>query len=102
MSTPRKAYLAAVLVGAIALSIMALSDAGRIAADRVSGEVLTGVAGQARDLDAAQVQQLIRRRLLSDHEAQFYKPLVEPRADNGTEAGRQQNRRVEILLEATA
>jgi hypothetical protein len=34
-----------------------------------------GAAGQARDVDTTRLKELLKRRSLSDHEAEFYEPV---------------------------
>ncbi|HIJ65607.1 MAG TPA: hypothetical protein HPP77_06595 [Candidatus Hydrogenedentes bacterium] len=70
------AYLAAVALFALVFGLTSLSRAGRaLTAIEMADVPRAGVAGQARDLDEGQIRRLIRQRRLSDHEAEFYKPV---------------------------
>ena len=60
---------------AMAFSVAAVSQAVRLAPRPSSAETtLFGVAGQARDVNMRHLEELLRSKSLSDHEAEFYKP----------------------------
>ena len=76
MRTVDKVFLACVLVCVVLLAAQAFrgADLGALFQPDLQ-QPRAGVAGQARDVNLRQMQHLIDAGALSDHEAEFYKPV---------------------------
>ncbi len=74
-------FLAAVIVVAGLFAAKSLREAGEVlAARRAAEQVQFGVAGQPRDVNMERLMSLIRSGELSNHEAEFYRPVREGEA----------------------
>ena len=70
------AFLICVGGTATAFSVAAVSQAVRLSPGRSAANAAAfGVAGQARDVNMRHLEELLRSKSLSDHEAEFYKPV---------------------------
>jgi hypothetical protein len=64
---------------AIAFTVMSIAQTVRLLPSQAGAQVITsaGAAGQPRDVDMEQLEQLLRQNYLSDREAEFYRRTSE-------------------------
>jgi hypothetical protein len=75
MKRSEAVYLWCALGVAAVFCAMTLSQAARLLPGRSVEHVVHGAAGQSRDVDMDRLLPQLRRRELSDREAEFYKKL---------------------------
>jgi hypothetical protein len=79
-TTNELAFLIAVAIAAFAFMALAVSEVQSFSSATsvsIGAQGPVGSAGKPRNVDLDRVRQLIRRGRLSDHEAQFVKPVPE-------------------------
>jgi len=75
LETPSRYFLVPVMLAAILISAFSISSALQTVTTQMALTSTPGSAGRVRDVDLEKIRNLIRRKRLSDHEAEYYKKL---------------------------